>query len=112
MTTLNIVAAIGLGLAGALAHEVTHWLVWRLGGRDPEFRLIELEVRPRAGPNHTTPLDRAAAIAPYAVAILALPLCLSLRWWPLWVAWVMLVQIPSSADVRTALGRTEWAGLQ
>lgn len=112
MTPLYILVAIGLGLAGAIIHELAHWIVWKVGGRDPKFRLISLEVRPRSGPPHTTLLDRGAAVAPYAVALVTLPPVAMLHWWPAWIGWAMLVQLPSSADVRTALGRSRWAGLQ
>lgn len=105
-TVLTLAAA---GLAGALAHEVAHWLVWRLTGRDPTIHPWQLVVRPRAGPTWTTPGDRLAAAAPYALGISVAGWGVVVGNWPAIYFGVFAFQIPSRSDVSTVLGRTKWA---
>jgi len=104
-----LVSLIVAAFAGAIGHEVAHWLVWRLTGRDPRLDLWGLAVQPRAGPQRTTAGDRVAAAAPYVVGISCLLAGWEMGAITLAVFGGAMVQIPSSVDVRTMLGRTEWA---
>lgn len=96
------------GLAGALAHEGAHWLVWRLAGRDPVCDLRELEVRPRAGPARLLAGDRAAAAAPYALALAVGGYGVAVASWPAIYFGVFAFQIPSRSDIGAVLGRVTW----
>jgi hypothetical protein len=108
--SLRLLAALAVAaLGGVFAHELAHWLVWRLSGRRPLLDCWRLEVRPQAGPARTTPLDRVAAAAPYAGGLAALCAGVLGGRVLLVVFGVAMVQLPSRADVRTLLGRTVWA---
>lgn len=109
MMLATVLTWAAAGLAGALAHEVAHWLVWRLTGRDPALHPWKLIVRPRAGPTATTAGDRLAAAAPYALGLGATVYGVAVGSWPLIYFGVFTFQIPSRSDVSTVLGRTKWA---
>lgn len=95
--------------AGAIAHEVAHWIVWRVTGRRPRLDLWGLCVQPRAGPQRTTLGDRIAAAAPYAIGLTCVLGGLQSGVIAATVFGGAMIQIPSQVDVRTMLGRTEWA---
>lgn len=95
-------------LAGALAHEVAHWLVWAVAGRAPVFDLWALTVRPTAGPSHVTPSDRIAAIAPYPIGLLAALVGWRLGHLPLLFFGAFMFQIPSAADLAAIRGAATW----
>lgn len=105
---LQLLTLIGAGLAGALAHEGAHWLVWRLSGRDPTLHPWKLVVRPRAGPAFTTATDRVAAAAPYVLGVAVGGWGVIAGNWPAIFFGVFAFQIPSQSDVTTMLGRAEW----
>lgn len=111
MSLLELFSWIVAALAGALAHEVAHWLVWSVTGRAPQLRVWELDVIPHAGPSHTTPGDRVAAAAPYLLGAVCVLVGLQ-SGSALWViAGLASIQIPSRADVVTMLGRATWSTL-
>jgi len=111
MSLLELLSWMAAALAGAVGHEVAHYLVWTATGRDPKLHLLGLYVEPRAGPSAGTFGDRVAAAAPYLVGLTAL----------LWafassgVVWavfgVAMVQLPSAADIAAVRGEVEWASL-
>lgn len=108
VSLLQLGSWILAAFAGAIAHEVAHWLVWRVTGRRPELDLWGLTVIPHAGPAHATPGDRVAAAAPYVVG---LSCCLSgvVSGEVLWVVFgVGMVQLPSRADLATMRGDVTW----
>lgn len=108
MTLRLLGSMIAAGFAGAIAHELAHWIVWRVTGRRPSFAVWRLVVVPRAGPSHTTPADRVAAAAPYVMGLAAL----------LWgfsgggILWVVFglaaIQVPSRSDVAAMRGQVDW----
>lgn len=111
MMLWTLPALIASALAGAVAHEIAHWAVWRLTGRNPSLDVVKLIVRPRAGPSHTTVGDRVAAGAPYLAGLVAV----AVGWLSgqifLTVFGAAMFQIPSAADVRTLRGQAEWVSL-
>ena len=106
MTVTDLLAFVGVALLGIPAHELAHWIVWKLAGRRPTFSLRT--VTPRAGPSHTTAADRLAAAAPYAGGSLAVLLGV-LAAEVLWVVFgVAMVCRPSRVDWAAMRGRVEW----
>lgn len=97
-----------LGAFGTVLHELAHYTVWRVAGRDP---IIKAErsfmVCPRRGPTHVTPADRLAAVAPYVlgVGMVGLGIVLNNMWW-----WVLALGLlfPSGSDIQAMLGKAEW----
>lgn len=111
MSVLELATWIAVALAGAIGHEVAHYLVWLATGRNPRLHLWRLTVTPHAGPAHTTRGDRVSAAAPYVVGGAALLWALvasSVLWGIFGLA---MVQLPSRADVDTMRGRVRWASL-
>lgn len=108
MAALTVAVLTIALLVGTIGHEIAHWLVWRVAGRDPRLDLWKLEVQPRAGPRWTTPADRLAAAAPYLVG----GVVLAAGWWigdlAVLAFGVGVFQLPSEVDVATMRGRTEW----
>lgn len=99
---------IAVALAGAIAHELAHWIVWIVTGRDPSLDIVKLVVRPRSGPPHTTIGDRLAASAPYilgAVCVLVGATGAGVLWMVFGLA---MIGLPSAADVRTVRGQAVW----
>lgn len=72
--TLDVVAVVGFvlkvvgaGVIAAALHEVTHYVVARLGGREAWFEWTNLNVRhvlPLGGPSV---VDHAVGVAPFAL---------------------------------------------
>lgn len=104
-----LLSFITAAFAGAVGHEVAHWLVWRATGRQPRLDVWGLTVQARAGPQHTTAGDRVAAAAPYALGLACILVGLQRGLIPLALFGGAMVQIPSNVDVRTMRGQTEWA---
>ncbi len=106
MTVLQWFAYVGAIATGVVCHELAHWVVWAVTGRQPVFGLTS--VRPRAGPPRTLPSDRMAAAAPYAlgaVAILIGGYHTSILWFGLGLG---LIKIPSKSDIEAMRGRVKW----
>lgn len=103
-----ILISIVCGLLGALLHEIAHWTVWKLTGRNPQLDWWNLNVYPRAGDIDITPGDRIAALAPYILALGLLPAVINSGYIPFAIGLLFLVQYPSSADINAALGRGQW----
>jgi len=108
MTAALLLSLVAVAVAGALGHEVMHWLVWVFTGRQPELDLWHLEVRPTAGPRETVLGDRVAAAAPYVIGAC----CVALGWHSgallVMVFGAAMVQIPSAADYGALRGRAVW----
>jgi len=105
---LLLVSLIAAAFAGALGHELAHWIVWRVTGRNPRLDIWGLCVQPRAGPRRTTAGDRVAAASPYAIGLACLLAGLDGGVLPLVAFGGAMVQIPSKVDVATIRGQTEW----
>lgn len=105
---LTLAAWVAAGLAGALAHEGAHWLVWRLAGRRPTVDWRKLNARPHAGPAAVTRADRLAAAAPYALGVFAVGVGWAWAWWPAIYFGAFAFGIPSRVDVETMRGRVRW----
>lgn len=108
MALLTILSLVAVAMCGVVAHELAHWAVWFVTGRQPELDLVKLEVRPRAGDMDTTTGDRVAAAAPYVIGSLV-----AVLGWHSGAAFAVvfgaaMVQIPSAVDVATLRGRTKW----
>lgn len=99
---------VAAGIAGAITHEVAHWLVWLLAGRRPRLDLWGLSVKPRAGPTRTTLADRVAAAAPYVTAVPIVLVGLEHGSWPAVVFGICMFQLPSLSDLAAMRGRAEW----
>lgn len=84
----KIVAA---GIAAAVLHELTHWLVAKLGGREAWIEWRELNERHYYPLNGPGVIDRIVGIAPFAVGSL------------FGVGWV-LAQLPISAPLIVGWG--------
>lgn len=111
MTPVGFVAlVVGGGLAGSLVHEVAHWSVLSVIGREPWIDWVALETRvdDRLEPVRWT--DRLAGIAPQLLGVL-----LAAGWlvagapavpgWPAAAAgWASLTLLGSRADFRLAAG--------
>lgn len=108
---MNVIAFIAAMFAGAIGHELAHWIVWRWLGRDPKLHIRSLFVEPRAGPSTVTVGDRLAAAAPYVVGLLAIVAGVALARPLVWVIGIGFVFNPSRADWRTIQGRGEWGRL-
>lgn len=89
---LTIGGTIVAGLGAVVAHELTHYLVLKIGGRDPSIDWYGLNTV-WEGEGRIKPVDRLAAAAPMlfgiAVAVIAMwpagdPVSL-----PVFVAWVV-----------------------
>lgn len=111
MSLLELTSWILAAFAGAIAHELAHWLVWKASGRQPDLRVWALEVIPRAGVATVTPSDRAAAAAPYVAGAVAIAWGLSAGAMLAVVFGIGMVQLPSRADVETIRGRVVWRSL-
>lgn len=84
---------LGTSVVGSLAHEATHYLVAKLGGRNPEFSLREWAVFWRS-PRDPEPVDWAIAVAPLVVGLIGGVALLSLgmaAWWlvPAWYLYTL-----------------------
>lgn len=111
MSVLELLSWIGIALAGTVGHEIAHYLVWQVTGREPRLHLWKLTVTPHAGPPDATTGDRVSAAAPYLVGAAALLWAL-LASAPLWgIFGLGMFQIPSRADVDTMRGRVRWVSL-
>jgi len=108
MIELTLLSWMAAALAGAVAHELAHWVVWRLAGRQPTLDIVELTVRPTTGPVHTTLADRAAAAAPYVLGGVVLGIGLRWQLWPAVFFGVFAIQIPSAADLAAMRGTAQW----
>ena len=111
MTLLQLLLWMAVALAGAIAHEVAHHLVWLATGRKPRLDVWGLQVVPTAGPPNGTLGDRVAGAAPYVCGLTALVWAfVSGR-----VSWAIfglaMVQLPSRADVAAMRGDVRWASL-
>lgn len=104
---LYLAQFVGMALLGIPAHELAHWLVWKIAGRKPSFSLSE--VRPRAGPTRTTPADRLAAAAPYLTGVGAAVVGVVAGEVLLLVFGAVMVCRPSRVDLAAMRGRVEWA---
>jgi hypothetical protein len=111
MSLLDLASWIVAALAGALAHELAHWVVWSLTGRRPTLDIWGLVVIPHAGPPHTTTGDRVAAAAPYLLGAVCVLVGLQSGAVLVTIAGLACIQIPSRADIETMRGRATWAGL-
>lgn len=111
MSFLELLSWMVAAVAGAIAHELAHYLVWVATGREPLFDVRELEVLPTAGPEHGTRTDRIAAGAPYLCGALAVFVGV----WNLSAVVVIfglaMVQLPSAADVAAMRGDVRWRPL-
>lgn len=108
---MGVVAFIAAMFAGAIGHELAHWIVWRSLGRDPRLHIRSLYVEPRAGPSIVTVGDRLAAAAPYVIGLLAIVAGVALARPLVWVFGLGFIFNPSRADWRTMKGRGEWRDL-
>lgn len=108
MTPALLLSLIAVAIAGAIGHELMHWVVWVVTGRQPELDLWKLEVRPSAGPRETVLGDRVAAAAPYVTG----GCCVALGWYSgallVMVFGAAMIQLPSAADVGAMRGRVKW----
>lgn len=103
-----LVSLIAAAMAGAIGHELAHWIVWKWTGRDPDLDLWKLCVRPRAGPRQTTVGDRVSAASPYVIGMASVLLGLSGGGLIAVAFGAGMVQLPSRVDVVTMVGKTEW----
>lgn len=103
-----IVAFIVVAMAGAIGHEVAHWLVWTITGRRPQFHLRDLYVEPRVGPTSTTAGDRVAAAAPYVTGALSIVAGYASGVVLAMVFGIAMIGIPSRVDLATMRGNAEW----
>lgn len=111
MSLVQLISWLVAAFLGAIAHEVAHWIVWQLTGRQPRFRWWQLRVDPTAGPASTTLGDRVAAAAPYVIGA-ACGIVGAVFGSAVAVIFALgMVQIPSRADIDTMRGRATWAGL-
>lgn len=111
MSLLELLSWIAAALAGAIAHEVAHYLVWIVTGREPRFEFLGLYVEPTAGPPTGTRGDRVAGAAPYLCGLTALVWAFAISSAPWAVFGLAMVQLPSAADVAAMRGEVEWVSL-
>jgi len=110
MSASLLLSLIGVALAGAVSHELAHWIVWKASGRDPELDLWQLEVRPRAGPPNVVGADRVAAAAPYVAGAFAIAAGSFADLLLVMVFGIAMIQIPSAVDLATMRGDVVWQG--
>lgn len=99
-----VLPVVVAGVAGALLHELAHFIPWWLAGRRPDLDVWALEVRPTAGENRVQWFDRVAAGAPLFLGVLTAP---ALLLWPradVWVAWVVFALGGARSDWETMVG--------
>ena len=65
MNLILLPILIGAGALGVALHELTHYLVWRLGGRDVRFDAFEMAAV--ATIDRVRLRDRVAALAPLVI---------------------------------------------
>lgn len=108
---IELIYYIAAGLAGSISHELAHWAVWKVGGRDPQLNLWGLEVVPRAGPAHGTTVDKWAGVAPYLLGVTAVGAGAYSRTWLLFWFGVSMVMFGSKADAAAVSGDVTWKTL-
>ena len=99
-------------VAGAVSHELAHYVVWLVTGRDPKLHLRALFVEPRAGPATGTTGDRVAAAAPYicGVSTIVFAVVTASAVWG--VFGVAMIARPSRADLAAIRGDVSWVSLE
>jgi len=105
LLVLEIVVA---AILGSIGHELAHWLIWQLTGRQPRLELLGNAVYPQAGPAQVTLGDRLAAAAPYAGGAGAVLSGIVLQEVLLVTFGAGMLLFVSREDVAVILGRGEW----
>jgi hypothetical protein len=94
-------AVVCCGLLGAVVHELAHYAVWQVAGRQPEIDWRALHVDWTAGPDRVRPSDRVAAAAPVVLGILILPAVAAVGTVGVWVGWLVLTVGGARGDYKT-----------